>query len=241
MTAFYFMAYILFCSCFRRVQPNSAPKSKHPRALPVSEPVNWPAMSHKNIVISEKNCRGRVVFLEERQYKPQAATQQGRCCTIKLVPVIWFWSLLAHSSAEADIRALAPTWIISCVLFLSWALSLASRLTDACSWSCRRPGERKCVGGRSTEIPHHYQQNNSENMYLCQRVLIMWDFPLQQFSFFANSLKHSFGNMHRMLQSQDTIRLCREAALWLSKRRHLSNICAFGIYLQLLAIIFCSY
>lgn len=44
----------------------------------------------------------------------------------------------------------------------------------------------------------------------------MWDFPLQQFSVFVSSLKYSFSNIHMILQSQDTIRLCREAALWLS-------------------------
>jgi len=64
--------------------------------------------------------------------------------------------LLEHSSAEANVRGLAPAWIMSSVLLLSWALSLANHLTDAYSWSYGRPGERKCVGGVSTEIPHHY-------------------------------------------------------------------------------------
>lgn len=54
---------------------------------------------------------------------------------IQLVSVICSWHLLVHSSPEAYLRGLAPEWILSWVLFLSLALSLASHITDACSWS----------------------------------------------------------------------------------------------------------
>lgn len=63
-TAFCSMSYILFHSCFGRVHPNSGPESKHLSSLPV--PVSLPAMSHKNIVVSENNDRYRAMVLKER-------------------------------------------------------------------------------------------------------------------------------------------------------------------------------
>ncbi|KAI4578470.1 hypothetical protein MJG53_011325 [Ovis ammon polii x Ovis aries] len=44
---------VVLSGCFGRVHPNSGPESKHLSSLPV--PVSLPAMSHKNIVVSENN------------------------------------------------------------------------------------------------------------------------------------------------------------------------------------------